>query len=187
MDQVVNFMRDFISAEYKTQRALYTEQDDAAFQTHLDNLQDFYAPAMEPEVRPPFAGRDAAYFAAAKDTLDTVQPRVLFQIKHYKHPKLGDFYRIYVTDKIRVGKKATYFANLYVMDKKGKLQITAKYIICLDCEGTGKINDKRCPECKGKGWEHFGGIKIPVLAAPIEVRKLHKPDNPVHLAEYEAE
>ncbi len=186
MDQVVEFMRDFIKAEHAAQMAQYTERDDAAFAAKLDALKAFYAPALEPDVRPP-ATRNAAYFKEAADTLDTIQPRVLFQIKHYKHPKLGDFYRTYVTDKIRAGKKATYFANLYVIDKKGKLQITAKYIICLDCEGTGKVDGKRCPECKGKGWEYFFGIKIPALGAPDEVRKLHKPDNAAHLADYEAE
>ncbi len=185
MDQVVEFMHDFIKAEHAAQRALYTEHDDAAFEAKLDKLREFYAD-IEPEVRSPYSGRDAAYFAAAKDTLDTVQPRVLFQIQRYRHPKLGNLYRIYVSDKIRAGKTADYFANLYVAEKKGTLQIIAKYLICLECEGIGKADGKKCSECKGKGWEHFEGTKISNPGELVEVCKLHKPDNPQQQADYEA-
>ncbi|MDQ2807417.1 MAG: hypothetical protein M3Z04_10985 [Chloroflexota bacterium] len=186
MDQVVEFMRDFIKAEHATQLVLYTESDETVLLAKLDQLEAFYAPGVEPSVKAPVA-RDAAYFEQAKKSLATVQPRVLFQIKHYKHPKMGDLYRCYLSENIRAGDKASYFANLYVADRKGQLQIVSQYLICLDCDGTGRIDGKRCPECKGKGWDYFYGVRIANPGELIEVRKLHKPDNPQQLAEYEAE
>jgi len=186
VDVVVDFMRDFVAAEHGALMSMYTERDDTAFAAKRAKLDTFYAPDVPSDLKAP-ATRDAAFFKQSAAALDTVQPRVLFQIQHYRHPKVGNLYRVYVSDKIRAGKTADYFANLYVAEKKGKLQIIAKYLICLECEGTGKADGKKCAECKGKGWEHFEGTKIPNPGELVEVRKLHKPDNPQQLVEYEAE
>ncbi|MDQ2805460.1 MAG: hypothetical protein M3Z04_00850 [Chloroflexota bacterium] len=186
MDQVVDFMQDFIKAEHTTQLALYTDPDEAALRAKLNDLATFYAANVEPDVKAP-GMRDAAYFKQAKKSLPTVQPRILFQIKHYQHPKLGDLYRCYLSENLRAGSQASYFANLYVAAQHGKLQIVAQYLICLDCDGIGKVDGKRCPECKGKGWDYFYGVKVANPGELVEVRKLHKPDNPQQQADYEAE
>lgn len=185
MDQVVDFMRDFIKAEHTALLSMYTERDAAGFAAKREKLDTFYAPDVPSDLKAPVT-RDAAYFEQSEAALDKVQPRVLFQIKHYHHPKLGDLYRCYLTSNVRSSKKTNYFANLYVAAQHGTLQIVAQYLICLDCDGTGKVAGQRCPECTGKGWDYFYGVQVTHPGELVDVRKLHKPDNPQQQADYDA-
>jgi hypothetical protein len=186
LDAAVEFIRDFITAENAALHAQYTEHNQAAFDKKLDRLKEFYADDVAPDVNDP-GERDAAFFKESAESLDSVKPRLLFQVKRYEHPKLGDVYRAYVSNNTRSGKKSLYFANLYVAGKGKERKIIANYVLCRNCAGLGKVDGKKCPECKGDGWLWAGGTHMPKLDKPVEVHKLHAPDKPEHLAEYEAE
>ena len=186
MDAIVEFIRDFISAENAALYAQYAERSQTAFLKKLDHLRTFYAEGVAPDVNDP-GKRDAAFFKECAESLDEVKPRLLFQVKHYEHPKLGDLYRAYVSNNTRSGKRSLYFANIYVAGKGKERRIIANYVLCRDCAGLGKVDGKKCPECKGAGWLKAGGAQIPKLDKPVEVRKFLAPDKPEHLIEYEAE
>lgn len=186
MEEVAAFLRDYVEAEHAAQMCLYTERDDAVLQVKLDTLQTFHAPAVPPDVRAPLV-RDESWFSQAAETLGSIQPRVLFQIKHYQHPELGDLFRAYVSSNLRAGKKVGYFASLYLAGHEGRLRIVSRYLICLDCEGAGRVNGKKCRECKGKGWEYFYGLKLPDPGALIEVRRLRSPDIAQNRVDYDSE
>jgi len=185
MDAAINFIHTFIETEHEAHVAQYTERDDAAFARKIAKLQEFYED-MRPEPRRA-PGKTEEWFVKAQGGLASVAPRVLFQVKHYIHPNLGDLYRNYTSDYLTSGDMAIYFANFYVTDIGHGPKIVSKYLICFACNGTGKVDDEPCNECGGLGWLHSDGLELKKLGTLAETRQFRPPDDPIQQEEYAAE
>jgi len=167
MEDAINFIKQFIDEEYEALVAQWTEHDNSVFKTKRRELNRFYGPDITPEINRP-RSVDKRWFEKAKKYLDMIQPRILFQVKQYEHPTLGNLYRCYVSTTQR--SNSTYFACLYVAHTEQGLKIVAQYNT--DFEG---------------GWDWSGGVKLETLGKLIEVRKFQAPTEPENLKEYEAE
>jgi hypothetical protein len=167
MEDAINFIQAFIGKEYEALVAQWTERDDSIFEEKRNEVRQFYGAYLTPEVNRP-EPVDNKWFKKGKKYLDMIQPRVLFQVKQYEQPTLGNLYRCYVSTTQRDDNN--YFSCLYIGNTEQGVKIVAQYNT--DFEG---------------GWNWRGGVKLDTLGKLIEVRKFQAPTDPENLKDYEAE
>jgi hypothetical protein len=113
-------------------------------------------------------------------------PRTVFAVARYERAK-APLYRGWMGDTSLGPRGESLTQNLYVAKVDDELKIVSRYRRCSACLGTMKLpNGKKCPDCKGAGWEHRGGTKLGKLGAAKEIRKLAKPSDPMSKALYDA-
>jgi Ran GTPase-activating protein (RanGAP) involved in mRNA processing and transport len=139
------------------------------------------------------AGREVCERQASWQTT-----RTLFLIRAYKHPALGTLFRGYVGPDSTYGHPPVaqqYDQSYFVALAGGSLKCIARYRLCLDCHGVGRLNGRPCSECKRygrkwkgpwNGWEHAGGQELQELGTPVGVLRLKPPSDPAHREEYDA-
>lgn len=183
MRKVEAFIQDFIRAEYEALVAQYTERDEAAFQAKRAKLKAFFANGTEPElsrIGPP----DEDWFAAGERMMElkSLAPRVLFQVKAYRHPEYGRLYRAYLSSIAAPrGQGPLYFKNYFIAERDGQLKIVSHYDLDIipDQEGD-RLEDG------GLAWIWTSGDRLRTLGELEDSRKFQPPDDPAQRAEYEA-
>lgn len=184
IDSAVEFFQGFIAKEREAEVALANERDDAVFEALVDELNTFYTGDIATTIyREPEA--DEASFSFYQRKLQGRKTPILFKVARYAGPRGAALYRAYASSNLEADD--TYFTTYWAKVKRGKLKIVAQYNRCTECQGTGKVNGRTCPECKGRGWNWRGGEHIDDPGKPEEVRKLQPPADPQDLADYEAE
>lgn len=184
IDEAVRFFNEFAKAERAALLALWTNHDDQATDKAIDALNlGFFTGDLQGEVDGP-PERDAEYFKNKREQPDANKERSLFKVARYEGGKGGDVFRAYMSSTWK--ESDTYFTSLYAAERKGELRIVAQYNRCTECNGTGKVGKKKCPECGGSGWNWRGGEKIGDLGKPKEVRKLAEPADEQDRLDYEA-
>jgi hypothetical protein len=180
MDEVIDFLRDYIETEYQILLVRYSERDEQLFLGQLAQIKPFLAPGVESNLeRPP---PDEDWFTIGKKMIagGAVAPRTLFQVKMYRHSEHGDLYRAYVSDTSRPrGKRSNYFANFFVAPVLQQLKIISRYDLDILPDQKGERF-----EAQGLSWIWHSGLTIEELGTLIEVRKLQVPDESFALAEY---
>jgi hypothetical protein len=181
----LDFISLYIEKEYEFLIALWTEKNIKIFRDKQHELQHFYAQGLTPEVGRPLC-LDDQWFEVGQEEIESICPRDLFQIKHYQNQVFGNFYRCYVSNTSKYGKK-TYFSCLYITNIENEWKITSRYNICFTCNSLGQLEDgHKCSECSGSGWNWRGGFKLKELGKLVDVRKFQSPDNPIQMKEYNA-
>ena len=174
MEQVSQFIQAFIALEFDVTVQLRTESDAVLIEKKLNTLNSM------------FHGLPSGLHLSTVRTLEKlddvlvqVQPRVLFEIKQYKHELLGPLYRVYLSSHFHGDN--TCFCNFYVAAIEQTLKIIARYNVCNECNGTGLHGGVSCDECVGIGWNLRGGtafesigdvITSKVFAVPVERLRL---------------
>ncbi len=150
MEKVSQFIQAFIALEFDVTVQLRTESDAALIEKNLNALNE------------KFHGLPSGQHLSTVRTLENpedvraqVQPRVLFEIKEYKHALLGPLYRVYLSSHFHGDN--TCFCNFYVAAIEQELKIIARYNVCNECHGTGQHGGASCEECAGIGWNLRGG------------------------------
>lgn len=185
MEEAIDFIRAFIKKEYEALVAQWSERRDDIFAAKKRDVQRFYGRGLIAKANRPTPSDDE-WFEKGAEQLDMLQPRVLFQVKYYRHPTFGDLYRCYVSSTTKFD-DAEYFSCLYVANTEHGLKIVAQYNLCFTCNGTGMQGGKSCPDCNFNGWNWRGGVKLETLGKLVEVRKFQAPDHPEQMKEYNAE
>ncbi|PTL85200.1 hypothetical protein [Vitiosangium sp. GDMCC 1.1324] len=185
--EVVEWMQRFTQRDYEAHLASYSpELDDETYTSRFVELDRLYA--LEEDVYTGISrGREMSEQAKARCTTmrERLTPRVLFQLKKYAHPEMGELYRAYVSGEFKHNVGA-YNLILTLAHTKHGLQIVSVDSRCMNCRGSGREDGEACQECGGKGWEHESGRKLGELGAPVEVIKLQAPTNPESRADYES-
>ena len=75
-----------------------------------------------------------------------IQPRILFQVKQYEHPTLGNLYRCYVSTTQRDDNN--YLSCLYIANTEQGVKIVAQYNTDFVSGGTGP---GECPNRRSRG------------------------------------
>ncbi len=187
MEEVIKVIEEFVPKEYAAWLAFYGEPDDSIFRQKVADVMHFAAPDEDVYLgfsRPPDIGE--ASLLRMKETLARVVPRVLFQVKRYTHPELGELYRAYLSGKFTYS-ASKYSSILYLARTGSEIRIVSVDGRCISCAGRGSIGEEPCAECGATGWTHAGGRKLTTFGELMEVRKVRPPANPANLTEYESE
>jgi hypothetical protein len=169
VEKAIEFIKSFINQEYKSLVVEKTERDNSKYLASAGELSGYCIPGLGLSFagRRPFKPADD-WFKTEKQAADELQPRRIFQIKHYKNPEYGDLFRCYVSE-TKSGNN-TCFSCLYAAQVEGNLKIISKYNI----------------DFKG-GWINRGGKEIDKPGDLVEVRMFETPDRPDHMKAYESE
>lgn len=183
MDEVVNYVNAFLNAEYEALVAQYTERDDRVFQAKRAIVSQFLMSGIPSDLDRPLQPDDE-WFERGKERVEngSLMPRTLFQIKVYDHPNFDKLYRAYVSLPLRPrGKRLAYFTNFFISSTQNGYKIVSRYNLDLLPE-----RDNVLFEDGNLAWVWRGGEKLTTLGKLIDVLKFRNPDDPQHLAEYQA-
>lgn len=169
IDDATEFFRQFARREYESEASFFQERDSERVQAVLDALnRDFFELPLRGRVtRPPL---DEAFFGRAEQALKQRQPRVIFRVERWRHPKHGDLFAAWTSSHLA---NDTSLAHRYfARGVQDGLRLISQYDVCSECEGTGEIRKRVCPECRGTGWNFFDGVEVGPLPEPDEVNEL---------------
>jgi hypothetical protein len=188
MDQVVDFLRAFLQADYRMQYGKLSEPDDAKFMALVRAADVFYdgkdfgSGGSRMDDKPASLYASESYRKAAAE----LHPAPLFAVAEYQHGK-GPLYRAWTGMDTTGPRGTSLFYNYYVQPRQGALKIVARYTICTTCLGAGSTAEApTCRACRGEGWEHRGGARFKLLGRLVAVRKLAAPTDPLSQAAYQA-
>jgi hypothetical protein len=178
MNDVIEFMKDFINQEYETLIHIRTELDAGLVETKINILNRF------------FQGLNSGLYLSNSRTLEAkevvisqLQPRKLFQVKQYLHPTIGILYRGYLSSSFYGDQD--YFANFFIAATERGLKIISRYHLCNTCNGAGHLRDNPCMECHGFGWQWRGGSQLNILGEFVAVQQFQSPSDMDHLHDYQ--
>ena len=167
MDEVMQFIKDFIATDYQFQLACLTERDYNEVVNKAAQLKKQFYEGMLFGIPRPISA-DEKWFEEVKKRAAEIKPRMLFKIESYKQPKFGELFRVYLS---AVSTPDHMSENFIVIKKDGGYKIISLYYICPDCNGSGMINGVKCNTCRGWGYEFAGGRKIDSLGKLVETKE----------------
>lgn len=178
------FARDLIDREFEAYQAKYLQRDEVLARATIARFLELVEGEVETDMVRPIAPGEA-WFAAGQAMLANgmLAPRILFQIKAYRHPNLGRLYRLYMSAPTRPRSgNAGYYTNFYASDTGSGLKVIARYDLDLLPDQPGeRIRMDRL------SWIFAGGVSLETLGSLLEVKKFQAPGQKEHLAEYELE
>jgi hypothetical protein len=176
MDEVVAFVQHWLKEQWRVDEAYYTLPLDK-YNREVEKLDKLFAdkgdnPLMKQVVPADDEGRELQQ----EKVKAGITNATLMLVRRYEHPELGTLYRAYVSGAKYPGSDPSYTTNEYVQPKKDGLKFVARYIRCTECDLSGVLNGKPCPECKGIGWTHSRGLEIGDPGRVVDVRRLDPPE-----------
>lgn len=156
MDAAANdFMKDFIAKEADALKAKYTEPNPS----YIPKLQAVNA----------LFSRDvttkSGISRSSSPNLDELRPRGqsvvarrVLSSREISSPAEGTLFEFVLTAPEAGADKAE--AKYYVRQTDAGMRIASYYTVCRDCSGTGKLDGKSCPMCRGSGWNYADGLKL---------------------------
>lgn len=176
---LLDFLDRWRQCEFEALRDSYTERDETIYRRRLAALEGFYARGHWPHAERP-APPDEEWFRLGDDYAKRwLMPRVIFQVKEYRHPAMGSLWRAYVSHVSRtLDASSAYFACMFVARQDEDLRLISTYHVDLDA--TQLRPDLR-------DWCHRGGQELDQLGRLSAVMKLQAPTEPRDLAEYRDE
>lgn len=182
-DEVVQFARAFVKAEYDALLARHTEPDDAKFRKKSTSVQKYLGRGVEIPLQRPIK-TDDNWFNTGKEMVKygTLAPRKIFQIKRYDNGSGGPLYRVYASSHTRPRRGGyPYGSSLFLREEGSRLEVISIYDLdILGQEGQHLKSD-------GLTWILASGDKVARLGEPSAVRKIEPPDHPEHRADYDRE
>lgn len=169
MDDVVAFLEAFARREFEVLQARWRERDEAAWQAAVAALHaDFFAPPLSSGFFRFQAGD--AHFAQAEEQLRHRMPRILYEVRRWRHPTLGELFAGYVSSQAQGRLLLT--SRFFVRETAEGLRLIARQDVCPDCSGTGEQGGRVCAGCAGRGWRDAGGPVITDPGTLLETREL---------------
>jgi hypothetical protein len=164
----IDFIREFLDAEYAAMVAVATERDNAILQRGIHHANSFFAEGLDSKI---FRSEDAdeEFFADMADQLEDDAPRKLFLVRSYAEPSFGVVHRCYAST-TRI-KGTTYFNTLFVAPTDEGLKIVSRYTI----------------DRGHTAWEHSGGARFSQAGKQTAVIRLKPPTDARDLADYESD
>jgi hypothetical protein len=182
VDKVLKFINSFIQADYEANIACYKEKDYDKFTDIVLKTKKFLDKEIVTLTSRGWEFSDEDWAIWYKQG-DDVIPRSLFQIKVYKHAKLGLIYRCYLGTNTK--DQGMYAYSFYVAEKKSGYRIITIDSACVFCSASGKTGKLDCYDCKGLGWKYYGGMKLNIYKQkPVEIIKIEEPTWPEYLVDY---
>jgi hypothetical protein len=176
INEVEQFMREFIKNEYEFWVAFYNEREYANLKPYIDKMVKYCKPrglasgfGRLPSDPP------ESWFKSQSKNLEYISERLLFQIKEYDHPEFNKIYKCYLSS---TSSHNSYSDIYYISKIKDELKIISIYIHNYESYLTKEEIDE---------WRYAGGKEIFLTASPINVMKFTPPKNKDHLIEYESE
>jgi hypothetical protein len=187
MDDVIEFLRSLVDAEYRARRANFGEPDDDKFLTLVRAWDAMFGGDLRSGLSRPH-DEPAAKYTSEKNVAAAGRQRArsIFAVARYKHGGT-DLYRAWMGDtELRRGVEGIP-ENFYVARDGGALKVVALYMVCSKCFGAATLPDgETCPSCDGTGWVHRRGTEWGDLGPILELRKLQAPTDPRYQRAYEA-
>jgi hypothetical protein len=167
-EKVKEFSFTFVKNEYNLWKLAYTEENSELFWSERDKfILQFYSDGMETDVRRR-KNIDKEWLITAKEYLEAIQERKIFQIKIYKNIKYDYIASLYLSSKHSGGNN--YFEMLILGLKNDSIKIISSFLT--DNEGY---------------FDYHDGIEFDELPNPIKIIKFQTPDDPADLEEYLSE
>jgi hypothetical protein len=179
IDEVVQFMKDFIQAEYECLIARHSEPDDQKFLAAYNRVVGFFSGATVGGLtRPPMTAADFARFAPQ---LQLIKPRILFKVKSFDYPELGELHAAWTGS---TAGTPSYYSLFLIRPVDSRPRIVAEYGLCLECSG----RDPDCSYCSA-GWSRSSGLRLDFkrVGSATDVRKLSPPQPAHERATYDAD
>jgi hypothetical protein len=187
MDEAIEFLRAFAEAEYRANRANYSEPDDEKLMQLIWAWDAMFAGDLRSGLSRP-SGDPPELFASPDYVAATgrQQPRSIFAVARYQHGRT-DLFRGWMGDTEHGRRGEGIRQNLYVARVEGELKVVSRYQACTSCRGAMTLPDgQRCSSCDGTGWIFRGGTEWRKLGRLLEVRKLQAPTDPLSQRTYDA-
>jgi hypothetical protein len=183
MENINKFIKEFIELEFNCHRLKWdisvTDQDVEAINK---KLKTYFHPVIQPDLtRIGSEFSNEVKIELAKKKLTKIHPRILFQIKHYINPKLGDALARFVTG------KDIYACYLSYNQSGGReLYFSSIYFVSETNEGLKIIYTMSFDSKKGI-WYHPNELdttRVINLGKLIEVEKYQAPEEESSLLDY---
>lgn len=176
MDDVIEFVRRFIDAEYRALRASYVEPDEARYREVAREAEGMLdsRPGWPMSLgfgRPP--NPDAARLASMRSAAEQFTPRTLFAVRRIEHPKLGPLFVAVVSS----------------FDKDGGGEYDERWVVRRS-EGGPRIIARQTLDFAERSrlvWEDGSGEPIDIESPVLEERRLAEPEVALHRADWSAE
>jgi len=184
-EKLLTFVHAYVSSDYETEVASYTEHDQDAYLKRIRHLEQFFAGVSIGHSASllEFNDKERRLFTAEAARLI---PRSIFKIKQWRHPSEGVLYQVYLGSSTPTKTKG-YGQSFLIRRADGGFKIVARYAVCRACYGTGKHDGKRCPQCYAPGWDYIEGLKLKSFGDLQETLRLEAPTNLKFLPEYESD
>jgi hypothetical protein len=186
LDAAIEWLHEYVSADFKAQRARFLEPDAQQYSLLARHLQDFFSSDVPSGLSIGRPELDEETLAVFKAQAANARTRPIFKVLQFKHTRHGILYQAYVaspTASIRTG----YFESLLVTKIEGDFKIVGRYLACSACFATGNQAGKRCPDCSAKGWDFRQGLRLKVFGKLLDFRRLQAPTNPNYLTEFDSD
>jgi hypothetical protein len=173
LNEAAELMQRWIDDEYAIETAIWTEPDEAKLQEMITRLNDqYYARGLSTRLQR--GGRvDEAHLARGPQMLPGLGPRTLFRVERRAGPDGGPLFAAYVSS-TRKGSKRL-FSRYFLLPQEGGLRLVSQQNLCGECDGSGKVDGRTCPECGGSGWNQRGGMEIASPGAVEETKDFETP------------
>jgi hypothetical protein len=168
MEEIQNFVENFVEEEYDCWKSAYTNPDTDSFLKKVQNFKNkFYEQDIYVDIRRR-KNVDKEWFEEAIDYLNGTQKRIVFQIKKYETSDFKPLYSAYLSS--TTAKSDSYFEMILISPVEDKLKIITS---CLtDHEGY---------------FDYHDGVEFEKLPKPTKVVKFQPPSDPADLEEYNLE
>lgn len=187
MDDVIEFLRTLVDAEYRARLANFTEPDDDKFRKLVQAWDAMFGGDLRSGLSRPH-DEPASKYTSPKNVAaaERQHARSIFAVARYKHGQT-DVYRAWMGDTELRRAIEGMPENFYVARNGGALEIVSLYMVCGKCYGAATLPDgQRCPSCDATGWVHRRGTQWDDLGPILELRKLQAPTDPRYQRAYDA-
>lgn len=185
MDEAIEFLRAFVEAECRAERANYLEPDDKKFLALVWAWDAMFGGELRSGLSRP---TEPAELYASPDYVAAgarQRPRSIFAVARYRRDGT-DLFRAWMGDTELGPRGESMPQTLYIERNQGKLKVVSVYRVCSACLGTGIEDGERCSTCDAAGWLFRRGVEWSALGPPLEVRKLAPPSDALFEPAYDA-
>ncbi|MFO0757954.1 MAG: hypothetical protein U0359_15770 [Byssovorax sp.] len=156
LEQVIRWFEELAAAEFEAELAARSHADEQVVDATRLTI-DRYFSGLTAQTNHRAPGSPPPQSEA--DVRQLFQPRTLIEASELESPD-GALFTV-ATTSMFAGDRS-FFAVHYIKEVPlHGLQVIARYHVCNDCHRAGKVRNRVCGECQGRGMCWRGGKKMP--------------------------
>ncbi len=129
MEKVISMVQKLFDVEFKALSASLVERDDSLFTNQISELKGYFEKNVQNDIRRP-ENPSEEWFQLGEEVLakGKLCPRLIFQVKRYRHKQYGDLFRVYASSTTQPAPgQSGYSICLFITDWEEKLLVISRY------------------------------------------------------------